>query len=135
MNGIIPIALSGVEAASRRFAVSASNVARTTGPYSAAEIGVATGVYKPKRVHNVSLSGGGVRAQIASVEPSAEAIFDPTDPNVAANGVRQAPRSGMGVDLATEFVEMLLAETAYKAGLKMMEAGSQIQKILLDTRS
>jgi flagellar basal body rod protein FlgC len=134
MNGIMPIALSGVRAASRRMAASAGNVAsaRVTGPRSAAEIGVASAAYQPKRANNVSLPGGGVRAEIAAVEPGAEAVFDP---NAPSDEGAQTPQSGSGVDLAAEFVEILLAETAYKAGLKMIEAESQMQKVLPDTRS
>lgn len=133
MNAVSAIALSGSHAATHRVAVAAGNIvnARTTGPVNPAEARQASETYQRQRVHLTSLASGGVQSHTVIPEPSTEPMFAPSDPNANADGVVQAPK----VDLAAEFVEVMSAEIAYRASLKLLEADQQMFDALLDTRS
>lgn len=113
----ISSALSGLNAASNRIAVSADNIANQFSKN-----------YTPKTVLQVSVGNGGVRSEVRDVEPPTTTIFNPSDPDADANGGVQLPN----VDLATELVNMSIASYDYKANLKSIKIADNMQKYLLD---
>ena len=116
----INTALSGLAAANKRIAVSASNIANQFSKD-----------YVPKRVDQVSLSAGAIQSLVRDVEPATVTIFDPSDPDAAPDGSVQFPN----VDLANELVNQMIASYDFKANLKSIKVADNIQKSLLDVFS
>ncbi len=124
MDPIRAIALSGMQAAERRFAVSADNVvnARTSSPVGAVEP-----AYRAQIVDQVSVTGGGVTTQ---VRPKVPATYVAPDPHGESPG-REYPN----VDLAAEFVEQKLAVHSYKASVAMLRTKDEMDEALFDILS
>ncbi len=81
MSSIASIALSGLQAAAKRIAVSADNVVnmRTSRPVEVEGV-TPDGVYQPKSVEQIPLQGGGVRVAINDVKNSALIFADADSP-------------------------------------------------------
>lgn len=128
MNGITSILLSGLQAAARRFAVSADNVVniRTSRPV-VTEGETPEGVFKPRRVVQIPLEGGGVQAKLQSVEPSTLTFADPDSPT----GLAAFPN----VSLEREIVDQRVAVSTYKAALAALRAKDEMDDALLDLES
>src|ERR1700759_3791669 len=82
MSSISTIALSGMNAATRRLDVAASNIAnsRSSGALPAADGTVTTGAaqaYVPLQVVQSDVAGGGTQTTVTAVKPSSVASFDP----------------------------------------------------------
>lgn len=138
-------AVSGLKIASRVVAAAASNIANARngsrpedveiqpsdpgrksggGPESPESDG-----YRPLRVTQESLSGGGVRARYDAITPSHVLVVDPDDPLADADGVVARPN----VSFATELLNMGLAKRAYQASLKVIETEDRMVGNLLDS--
>jgi flagellar basal-body rod protein FlgC len=132
MSSILSIAASGMAAASLRLGVSASNIANMsdTGPLPGASAPNATGyppAYAPGRVDQVDVAGG-TAASVTTVSPSYVPGYDPSAPYADRNGMVAAPN----VDLANEIVQQITARYAFASNAKVMQAGSEMMKALLD---
>lgn len=119
---LVSIATSGLMAATKRLDAAANNIvnSRTTGTPET--------VFRPSRTVTAPAPGGGVIANAAPVTPAFTSQFAPDDPSAAADGSVAAPN----VFLAGEFVEMRLAETSYRASLKLLEVADELAQSLLD---
>lgn len=93
----LAIAASGVRSAELRLAVSAHNVAN-----------VATCSFRPLRVTQASVDGGGTAARV------------------------HTDFSAQGVDLAREFVEQMRAGSQLRASLRLFETASETRGRLVD---
>ena len=118
------IALSGLQAASTRLAVSAGNVANMTARRPLEADGNAPGLYRPQRTIQTSTVGGGTQASTAAIEPAQLAIADPNSPT----GQAAVPN----VDLGREAVEQIQAELSYKANAAIIRTAWDMEKSLLD---
>jgi len=118
------IALSGLQAASTRLAVSAGNVANVTARRPLDADGNATGLYQPQRTVQTSTIGGGTQATAAAITPAHQPIADPTSPT----GLAAVPN----VDLGHEAVEQIQAELSYKANAAIIRTAWDMEKTLLD---
>jgi flagellar basal-body rod protein FlgC len=144
---IFSIATSGLNAASLRLNVAASNIANvsTTGPLPApAGSGASTGpgspgiaptfppAYVPLRVDQVAQSSGatpgGTSATVSTVSPSYIAQSDPSAPFANQDGLVAAPN----VDLTDQFVQLATAKYSFIANAKVIQAYSETEKTLLD---
>jgi flagellar basal-body rod protein FlgC len=133
MSSISAIALSGLNAASRRLQVSASNVAnsQTTGALPNADGTVPAGApvaYAPLALVQTADAGGGVQTSITTVTPSTTAVFDPQASFANQDGLVAAPN----VDLAQEFVGQLLASYSFAANAAVLKADDRNTKALID---
>jgi flagellar basal body rod protein FlgC len=85
--------LSGLMAQTKRLAVSADNVAnwrsRGRDPEGPVE---QPGTFVPKQVQDVTVAGGGVRAQVRPVDPPSVAVYAPYSPGADAAPTRPTPR-------------------------------------------
>ena len=144
----LSIATSGLSAASLRLDVAASNIANvlTTGPLPAATPGTgASGgtsgsssnsnlpaAYVPLQVDQVDQSSGstpgGTTATVTTVSPSFVAQFDPSAPFANQNGLVAAPN----LDLASQFIQLLVAKYDFAANAKVIRAYAATTKSLLD---
>lgn len=87
------------------------------------------GGYNPLEVTQESVEGGGVRARYRMAGTTHVVAFDPSDANANEDGLVARPN----VDLATEMVNMGLAQRAYEASLKVIETEDEMAGSLLDS--
>ncbi|HET6838952.1 MAG TPA: flagellar basal body rod C-terminal domain-containing protein [Bradyrhizobium sp.] len=144
---VLSIATSGLSAASLRVSVAASNIANvlTTGPLPATGGSDTSGgagnssnnsnfpaAFVPLRVNQVDQTSGatpgGTVATVSTVSPSFVAQSDPTAPFANQDGLVAAPN----VDLANEFVQLLIAKESFAANAKVIQAFNNTTKSLLD---
>jgi flagellar basal-body rod protein FlgC len=133
MSNISTIALSGMNAATRRLDVSASNVANvmTTGALPDADGAVPAGApqaYAPLELVQTASADGGTQTSVTMAEPSFVATSDPQAPFANQSGLVAAPN----VDLAREMVSQMLASYSFAANALVMKADNRMTKSLLD---
>lgn len=139
-------AVSGVEAASKRMAASAANVAnvRSAGNLKAAEEAAAPlaqadrgglsasryAGYRPIDVQQETLQGAGVRADYRVRNDFFFPAFDPGNPVADAEGLMAMPN----VDLGEETVSMKMARHAQSASLAVLRTADRMIGEVLDER-
>ena len=133
MSSISTIALSGMNAASRRLEVSASNVANvtSTGALPDADGTVPAGApraYTPLELVQTANADGGTETTVTTVTPSTTAVSDPQAPFANQNGLVAAPN----VDLAQEMINQLMASYSFAANATVMKADDRMTGALLD---
>lgn len=134
MSSVFSIAISGMNAATARFANAVSNIVNvsSTGKLPASPTEKATS-YMPTDVVTLSNSVGdnnlGVRTQTVSRDPAYRAAYAPRNPDANANGLIAEPN----VDLASEIVDTMMASLSYKASVKVIVAEKRNEDALLDT--
>jgi flagellar basal-body rod protein FlgC len=134
MTEALKIAVSGLNDAVLRVVNVASNVvnALSTGrlPEKSAEKATS---YQPQDVVTLSDSVGdnamGVHSTLKPREPAYVTASDPKSPHANAAGLVAAPN----VDLASEMIQLKMAEIAYKANAAVIRAERKNDKELLDT--
>ena len=136
MSSISTIALSGLNAAARRLAVSASNVANvaSTGALPNADGTVPAGAptaYAPLELVQTASAGGGTQTAVTTVTPSTTAVSDPQAPFANQDGLVAAPN----VDLSQELVSQMIASYDFAANAALMTADNQMTNALLDIKA
>ncbi|MCZ6720395.1 MAG: hypothetical protein O7A65_02505 [Proteobacteria bacterium] len=128
MNPVHSIALGGLLTASLRLAVSAVNIANALTSRPVETLGeTPPGVYEPKQVEQSSLANGGVKALIRPVDPASFLIPDPTSPT----GLAAFPN----VDIVNEIVQLLIAESSFRANIEVLRTEARMGQALLDIRA
>jgi flagellar basal-body rod protein FlgC len=125
------IAVSGMNAASLRMQVSASNIANalTDGPLpGSANAGKFPSAYVPLRVDQVATASGGTSATVSSVSPSYVATYDPSAPYANTNGMVASPI----IDFASEFVQQTLAYYNFAASARVVKTDAKMMAKLID---
>jgi flagellar basal-body rod protein FlgC len=136
MSSILSIAISGMQAATRRLEVSARNVANvhSDGALPDAQENYAPDApraYAPKRVDQVELSSGGTQAIVRDVSPSYVPTYDPGSPYANAEGQVAYPN----VDLTEEAIQQLIARYTFAANTQVVTAYDRLVKSLLDIKA
>lgn len=123
--------VSGLQAQSKRLAVSANNVANmsTTGTPGVTE--GRNAVYKPQEVIQTTTAGGGVRAETRPVQPESVSVYAPQNPVANEEGVVDLPN----VSLETEFSNQILAKRAYEANASVIKTQDEMLSTLMDIKS
>jgi flagellar basal-body rod protein FlgC len=134
MTSISAIALSGMNAATRRLEVSAGNVANvmTSGSLPAADSTVPAGApqaYAPLQVVQTASAGGGTRTSVTTVNPSSVAMSDPQAPFANQDGLVAAPN----VDISQEMINQMIASYSFAANAKVLTVDDRMTETLLDT--
>lgn len=135
MSSIAAIALSGMNAATRRLEVSASNVANSasTGALPGADGTVLAGApqaYAPLKVVQTATAGGGTQTTVTTVTPATVAVSDPKAPFANEGGLVAAPN----VDLSGEMIGQMVARYSFAANATMLKASDRVMKALLDLK-
>ncbi len=120
------IAVSGFQAAERRLANSANNVANqnTTGSTDAT---APRQVFIPQDVVQQSAEAGGVTTQTRERTPATTSVYAPEDPAADANGLIQAPN----VSPERELIDQQFASYDAKANLKSLKAYNEtVEEVL-----
>jgi flagellar basal-body rod protein FlgC len=132
MDAISAIGLSGLNAASVRVQVSASNLANTDDAAPLPGSGVAgPAPFVPMRVQTVSLGQGGVQAQLSAARPGWGPAYRPDSPYADADGMAAMP----DVDLASELVGQAEALQQYRASAALIAVDGRMKKAALDLLS
>ncbi len=121
MINTIQIALSGLQAASKKVEASASNIAN-----------LQTADYTPITTQQTAQSdtsggGQGVRSDFVPKTQPFTPSYDPDSPFANNEGYVNTPN----VDLAEEAVNMTIAKTAYKASVSVIETVQDMTEELL----
>lgn len=120
MLNAIKIALSGLNAASKKTEAVASNIANM---HSAGSLnGKGQAPYQPLDVAQSAVAGG-VKSEFTGRKPAFTPSYDPDSPLANKDGLIGAPN----VDLAEEAVNMMMAEAAFKASLKVMQTAADME--------
>ena len=137
------VAISGMNAASKRVEVAAANIvnAHDTAPQRKEPVkpvgGAAQaapkddGLYRPHRVLQSTVEGGGTRAHVVEKDPARHTDYAPDEPMANEQGLVDRPN----VDIASELVDTMLAQRAYEAAIKAVQARDHILGITIDARS
>ena len=134
MSSISAIAVSGMNAATQRLEVSASNVANiaTTGALPATNGTVAAGApqaYQPLRLNETASADGGTQTSVTAAAPSYVAVSDPQAPFANQDGLVAAPN----VDISQELIDQMIASYSFTANAGILKAADQMTRTLLDT--
>lgn len=129
MMNAISIALSGLQAATKRLSASASNIAnlQTVGSLEEGGQKPYSSLTTTQSAQNVNGQGSGVTANIAPKNTPFVPAYSPDSPFANEDGLIGVPNT----DLAEEAVYLNLAETTYKAGLKTIETQKELDEELL----
>lgn len=127
MSSIPAIALNGLNAATTRLNVSASN---TVNQFSSGTPGK-NDAYKALEVVQSSTAGAGPVTHIKEKDPATITAYAPHVPTADGDGYIELPN----VDIATELVHQMQAKTSYQASLKILESWDEMQETLLDIKS
>ena len=117
-------ALAGLRAAAQRVGIAAENIsnARSSGalqPYDG---------YVPQQAAQSTNATGTPVVTSRPLSPAHVAAYEPDNPDADANGLVGQPN----VDLAQHFVELMLAEHAYKANAVTLRTIDELSKALYD---
>ena len=125
------IAVSGLDAASLRLQVAASNIANSLSDGPLPDVPDPENfpaAYSPLRVNQTDVAGGGTRATVSTVSPATLSVFDPTAPFADGDGFVARPN----VDLAGQMIQLLIARYSYAANAQVMRADAQMSAALLN---
>jgi flagellar basal-body rod protein FlgC len=140
MNGVLATAVSGLTASSMWMDAIASNIAnaRDEGPTPptppsrpiAPSSNSTPALYQPVTgaFTSVANGNGGVAANIVTQLPSYNIVYDPSAPSANVQGLVAMPN----VDLATQFVDQLMATTAYRANIAVVKMADKMMQATLD---
>jgi flagellar basal-body rod protein FlgC len=132
MDATTAIALSGLNTASTRLQVSASNLVNQDDAAPLPGSGIAgPAPFTPTRVQTVSLGAGGVQAQLSAAQPSTVPAYEPDSPYADGQGMVGLP----DVDPVSELVEQITAMQQYRASAAVLEADGRLQKSAIDLLS
>jgi flagellar basal-body rod protein FlgC len=130
MVNSISIALSGLEAASKKLNASASNIAniQTVGSLEDGK----QAPYTPLTTTQTAISDGngnplGVRTEYAPKSQPFIPSYEPDSPFANAEGIVGVPN----VDLGEEAVNTIFAKLAYKASISIIKAQEELDEELL----
>ncbi len=145
MIGSFYTSISGLTAATRRVEVASSNIVNAfddapgpgvgvpvpaVGPAAAAQA-YGNLAFKPRDVVQTTTADGGTRADTVDRQPASTPVYMPDHPNADSQGLVSRPN----VDVASEFVNMILAQRAYEASLKALQTRDQMLGTTIDARS
>jgi len=134
-NGIYS-ALSGLNAATRRFDNSASNVANVESVAVADRTAPATDaegrdLFQTRRSLDTTTDGGGVRSTQQLADPVSVQRFDPDAPDANAEGLVNRPN----VSLNREVVDQISAQRQFEANLVTVRTADELLESTLDILS
>jgi flagellar basal-body rod protein FlgC len=125
------IAVSGLNAASLRLQVAASNIANASsdGPLPGAPNPENfPSAYSALQVNQVNNLGGGTSASVTNFSPPTVATYDPSAPYADGRGMVASPN----VDVANELVQMLIARFSYAANAQVIRVDAQMRGALFN---
>lgn len=128
VNSVVSSALSGLSAASKRVQTAANNIsnARSVGKPDSQD--PAEQAYKAQEVRQSTGAFGGVQARVVERDPATQSAFSPRSSLADENGLVDTPN----VDLGEELVNLITAESSYKANAAVLRTAQDIDREVLD---
>ena len=135
MSSVLSIATSGMQAATKRLDVSASNVANVMsgGPVPNGDPALVSRwqkAYVPKRVDQVETHDGGTRAIVGDVLPGYIKVYQPDAPFADKDGMVAMP----DVDLAGEAVAQMVARAGFAYNAAVARSYTKMMRSLFDSK-
>ncbi len=128
MASVLSIAVSGLQAATRRLGVSANNIANAfTSRPTQADGGTPDGVFRAQELVSRSAPGGGVATDVRDKSPATVTGPDPSSPT----GTAVFPN----VDLAEEAVNQIIAVNSYRANAAVIRTQQKLDEALFDIKA
>lgn len=126
MLGSIGIAVTGLDAASKKLYASTSNIvnSRSEGTLD----GSGRQAYTPIEAQSRSVNGGGVSTSFVGRQPAFVPSFQPDSPFANTEGFVAAPN----VNVTEELINAKDAEHAYKANALLIDKAQDLAETLLD---
>jgi flagellar basal-body rod protein FlgC len=131
MTAIFNIALSALNAQTKRLAVSADNVANINSVGVRPGATPQAGEFVPQKVELSSIAGGGVQAKAVPVDPPGYLVPEPGAPDAGPDGLVARPN----VSLEQELVTQIEALRTFQANVKVIQAEDRRLGDLLDVVS
>ena len=135
ISNALNTALSGAQAAGRRFGVSAENLANlqsvanpSTDPNRDTTDAAGRTLFNPSRAVDQTTASGGVRSTRQLVDPSAVQQYDPTASDANAEGIVNRPN----VSIEQEVVSQISAQRQFEANLATIKAADELAESTLD---
>lgn len=134
MSDILSTAVSGMSQAKKRILNAAENIANVQSNGKLPNVpGEKATSYYPTDVITLSNNVGdnhlGVRTETVERSNPYTVAYDPDSPHANAEGLYAAPN----IDLTKEIVDTIMAELAYNANAKVIEAEKRMEETLIDT--
>lgn len=125
MNPVLSTAFSGLQAATKRVAVSANNIANAlTSRPTTAGAPTPKGTFAAQEVTQRSVAGGGVATEVRDKSPATVTGADPSSPT----GLSSFPN----VDFVEEAVNQIVAVNSYRANAAVIRTQQELDDSLLD---
>jgi flagellar basal-body rod protein FlgC len=128
MTSAANIALSGLNDAAQRVANATSNIVNASSIAPLPKIADNYSGFVPQDTVTLSGPAGGVTTTTEPRDPAYVAAYDPNAPQANAQGLVAAPN----VDLASEIVNINVAQVNYGADAAVIKIEDKMQKSLLD---
>jgi flagellar basal-body rod protein FlgC len=125
------IATSGLNAASLRLQVAASNIANASsnGPLPEAPNAASfPAAYQALTVTQSTTPGGGTRASVTTVDPGTVTTYDPGAPFANSSGLVASPN----VDLTSQVMDLLTAGISFAANAAVIRTDARMTGSLLN---
>lgn len=124
-------ALSGLSAASTKFAVSAKNIANAQSTTKFQDGQIVDEPYEPEIVVQSTTSTGSVITQTQKAGLDPVVIYDPSHPSADANGLVNFPN----ISIEAEFVDQIIAKNEFLANLQVIKSAEETQESIFDILS
>ena len=130
-ESVIRTALSGLFAATKRISAGAQNTANASNISRLEPKAGEPPAFAPLLVTQSAQKGGGVKADFRTVDPTTLAVPGGDSPLADANGLVGVPN----VDLGQQRVDTLIAQRAFEANIKTIQAAQDMQAQLLKIKT
>ncbi len=130
MSSVLGNALAGMNAATRRIEVGASNIANINTVGKPGGEG-SEAAYTPIDAVQISGSAGGPEVVLNARDPATSLSYQPSHPYASEDGLVDSPN----VDLGQELVNNKIAQRTYEANIKSIITWDEMQATLLDIKS
>ncbi len=128
VNQVISSAISGLNAAGQRLNVAASNIANAHVVGKTASKLPSEQAYHAKDIQQITDVNGAVKTNIMDRTPPVVIAYDPKSPLRNETGMIDVPN----VDIGEELVNLITAESNYKANAKVISTQNDLEKELID---
>lgn len=128
ISSVAPIALSGLESASKRLETSSSNIANQFSTSSRVNGQQSNDPYVPRQVEQTSLKNGGVKTETRDQKPASVARYAPDVSTANEDSIALFPN----VNTEQEVVNQELSVYTFKANLKSLEAADEMTRSTLN---
>jgi len=131
VGSAINIALTGLDAASKRIEAASNNIANASSTARYVGGNYVNDPFKPQEVVQESQTTGGTLASIQNIKSPSVPVYDPDSGIADAEGYVQYPN----VSLEGQAMDTILARNSYRSAISVIKSSDEMMKSLLDIES